>query len=472
MPASSCFRRLPVAVIVALAASPAFAQAPVDSDRSREPVERLEQQRQVERARDSAIDLDSFGIGPPVSYEQVLAEPDNIDLNVRYALGQIRAGDVRGGAATLERVLLLDPDLPAIRVLYAILLFRLESLDEAERELLAVRELPMDESLRRQIADWLAQIDQKRRRTRFVATIALSGQYDWNRTAAPKSEIRLAADVPTQLSGSSVRRHDYGGTLLTSLSVDHDMGMQRRHLLVGSATYYQSEQFHLNTFDLSAYAMDGGVAFDMAGGTTVTPKMAWRHVWLEDHTYQQAIGPLLSVEHEVVPTLRLKADITAERQIYHNIPSSQTLAERTGRMYRAEPAVTWIVTPEHRIEPGLGFERTVAADGYNSYTRAGLTLGHTWILGDGGFLLSVLSLTQDEYDSPDPSISETTRRDAQWRARFTYGLPLGVLFRNDQAAEGPTLLVGFEAFRQVSTVTNYTYDNYRLTLGLTRRWEF
>ncbi|MBM3559334.1 MAG: DUF2860 domain-containing protein [Alphaproteobacteria bacterium] len=218
--------------------------------------------------------------------------------------------------------------------------------------------------------------------------------------------------------------------------------------------------------------MDGGVALDMAGGTTVTPKAAWRHVWLEDHTYQQAVSPLLTIEHELVPTLRLKGDLAAERQIYHNIPSSQTLTERTGRLYRVEPSLTWIVSPEHRLEPSLTVERTVAATGFNSSLRAGATLSHTWLTHDGGFLLTALSLTQDEYDSEDPSISTTTRRDAQWRARFTYGLPLGVLFQNDQAAEGPTLLLGFEAFRQVSTVTNYTYDNYRLTLGLSKRWEF
>ena len=44
---------------------------------------------------------------------------------------QIRRGDVRGAGATLERILLMRPDLPRIRLLYAIVLYRLDNLDEA-----------------------------------------------------------------------------------------------------------------------------------------------------------------------------------------------------------------------------------------------------------------------------------------------------------------------------------------------------
>ena len=73
--------------------------------------------------------------GEDVTFEQVLADPDNIDLNFRYAETQIRKGDVRGASATLERILLIEPDLPRVRLLYAIVQFRLENLAEAEREL-------------------------------------------------------------------------------------------------------------------------------------------------------------------------------------------------------------------------------------------------------------------------------------------------------------------------------------------------
>ena len=68
-----------------------------------------------------------------ISYADVLKDPDNVDLNFRYAKAQLERGDVRGAAGTLERILLVTPDLPSVRMVYAIVLFRLDSMDEAER---------------------------------------------------------------------------------------------------------------------------------------------------------------------------------------------------------------------------------------------------------------------------------------------------------------------------------------------------
>lgn len=52
----------------------------------------------------------------------VLKDPGTLDLACRYAQTQIRKGDLLGASPTLERILLVRPDLPRVRVLYAVVL--------------------------------------------------------------------------------------------------------------------------------------------------------------------------------------------------------------------------------------------------------------------------------------------------------------------------------------------------------------
>ena len=128
--------------------------------------------RDVDRARETellqlrSVDLGALDDGVDVTYAEVLGNPDNIELNVRFALTQIRQGNVRGAGATLERILLIAPNIAEIRILYAVVLFRLDNLDEAEREMKMVLELPLSPELRGQIDDYLAQIETRRKRTR------------------------------------------------------------------------------------------------------------------------------------------------------------------------------------------------------------------------------------------------------------------------------------------------------------------
>ncbi len=138
--------------------------------------------------------------GGDVAYTDVLRDPDNIDLNFRFAQTQIRQGNIRGASATLERILLLDPTRPDVRLLYAVVLFRLDNLTDAERELRAVRDLPMKPELRSEVDSLLDQIDQRRRRLRAELLVNMGIQYDWNGNSAQYSNTRLFSDTPVSLS--------------------------------------------------------------------------------------------------------------------------------------------------------------------------------------------------------------------------------------------------------------------------------
>src|SRR5262249_26962011 len=149
------------------------------------------------------------------------------------ALTQIRQGDLLGALSTLERILLKNPNIPRVRLIYAIVLYRLNAVAEAERELDNVLKLRMDDGLRRELEYYRGQIAREKQATKFTAILRFGWNYDSNRNAAPITRgivssgafVPLPGETPTH-SLESVAR----------LEVEHDLGFQRRHRLIGSVS--------------------------------------------------------------------------------------------------------------------------------------------------------------------------------------------------------------------------------------------
>lgn len=138
---------------------------------------------------------------------------------------------------------------------------------------------------------------------------------------------------------------------------------------------------------------------------------------------------------------------------------------------------SWIINPQHRLTLEAGALRKSANQDYESYSGPTGSLVHTWLFGQGIFLVSTLAGEMNFYDDPEEIISVRERRDRIGRARTTFGVPVGVFIENDAVAQSPaikdlTAFVSLEGIRARSTITNYSYDTYRVTLGFTKRWDF
>ncbi|TPW17023.1 MAG: hypothetical protein FD126_3744 [Elusimicrobia bacterium] len=120
---------------------------------------------------------------------------------------------------------------------------------------------------------------------------------------------------------------------------------------------------------------------------------------------------------------------------------------------------------------GASYTRTEkdARKRYNAYSRDALGLDHAWLLGRGRFLLSALTVNLDRYEHPDDAISLKTRRDDTFRARMTFGTPLGFI-------AGPLndllFTAGYEYFHSLSTLETYRYDNGKASMMLSYKWGY
>ena len=209
-----------------------------------------------------------------VSYADVLKDPDNVDLNFRYAKSQIANGNVRGAAGILERILLVTPDLPQIRLTYAIVLYRLDSIDEAEREFNKLTKLNMTDSLRAEIDRFLAAIKHRRQRTKYRVQVSTGVKRDSNVNAAPRGGTILAAGLEFIPIGRAQEQPDFALLGIVVGEVRHDLGRQSRDELFALANYYHNEQFAIDTQDLHS------------GGFTIGAKLPFENfLFTPKYTY-------------------------------------------------------------------------------------------------------------------------------------------------------------------------------------------
>lgn len=215
-----------VAVILAATVAP-LAAGMAQTQPGFDETEAARQKRLLEeQERAGAASQEVLPAADDISYADVLKDPDNIDLNFRYAKAQVARGNVRGAASTLERILLVTPDLPQVRLMYAIVLYRLDNIDEAEREFNALKELKMAGSLEAEIDRFLGAIKQRRQTTTARVQVSLGVKRDSNVNAGSRSGQALAAGLQFAPLGRAQKQDDFAAIGVVTADVTQDLGHQ------------------------------------------------------------------------------------------------------------------------------------------------------------------------------------------------------------------------------------------------------
>ena len=108
-----------------------------------------------------------------ITFEDVFANPDDKQLNIDYARQEAAAGNLLASAATLERLLLNDPNWDEARLFYAAVLYRLGDYQGAEREVRILEARPLSPNLQAQLQSFKERIRQKQSRSALSGSIGI-----------------------------------------------------------------------------------------------------------------------------------------------------------------------------------------------------------------------------------------------------------------------------------------------------------
>jgi len=138
-------------------------------------------------------------------FQKVLKQPNDLQTNLLFARRAFELGDFEASAATLERLLIANPERPIIRIELAALYFRLGAAERAGAYLLqALESTGLPAGARKKGEDLLADIRAAERKGSVFASIGLSVIHQSNAVARP--EIDDLLEIEEQRSNS---RDDY-----------------------------------------------------------------------------------------------------------------------------------------------------------------------------------------------------------------------------------------------------------------------
>ncbi len=425
--------------------------------------------------------------GDEITYADILANPDDIVLNFRWAKAQLARGEVRSASATLERILVLDPDLAPVRLYYAIVLYRLDSLDEARVQFDRLLQMNISPEVEANISQYINAIERRRKRLSQSLTLTLGSQIDSNRNAAPNDKTKLLTGTRTDVTESADKpKNDiaYIGALRYDLS--YDLGYQEGHEIFASVTGYGSDQVQLDTLDLGSFSAEIGGRI-RGGYWMITPTLNQTAQSLSREKYLTARTVRLRGDWNIRPFFNLNGDVSYSDERYQNTTESSALRLHSGQRYGARIGGNYSWSPNHRTAMNLSTGKKEAARNYYSYDSLGGEITHSYLLGGGNYISGSIRYNVDQYREADfltTGNSPQRRTDRSTRLRLTYGAPLAAILPSDLFGDSETAKkisaflapiswsVTGEYLNTESNIPNYEYHNARAQVLLTRRWEF
>lgn len=460
---------LAVAAIVLAAASAGAQTAPIDPDsRAKQDVQTIP----GATAAPTESILDS--LSGEVTFEQVLKDPDNAELNFRFARQQIRRGDLLGASSTLERVLARQPDLHRVRLLYAIVLFRMQSREEALIEFKRLESAPLGASDKAEVQRYVAELERAFQATRFTASLTLGPQYDTNRNSV--SEARLVQSFLGTAKNPKVANAELGFLAVGTLGVRHDLGSQDGHEAIADILVYSAMNSEEQQLDALAFQGSAGVRY-RTDWLDIVPQVKALQVHLDSASFLTSYGLEIALEREFTPRLSSFFKAYGGQEDFHNTGQSPTNDFKSGPRYSGEIGGRWAPFSRLLLNTSIQGATKIGKKRFERFDEWTFNLGATVPIGGGAIFGTSASHQIVDYKAADRFVSLNKERfDRVTRIRMMVGAPLGLIpgsgsFMPAQVRD--IRVTGLtEYVMNESNILQNDFRNLRAQLLFTKRWEF
>ena len=434
-------------------------------------------------ARTAPVNAQQPGtIGDPshlITYQDILQAPDNLELNFNYARQEAAKGNLSGASTALERLLLLEPEWNTARLFYAIVLFRLDDLLAAERELLILSDRRLPEPQALEVQKYLKYIKRKRQRLHVKGFLGIGSRYDTNRNFATnldgESDPILVLGLPAITFIQPEDDFAYRG--FAGLNGRYKLNPLSRHALYFRTTGVYNEQDSVDEQSFSDVYGEIGLDLD-ARFLKVKPHIIGRTFAIDNEQYFTEAGGGVTLEKDITPRFNVGAFGVALYQDFNSIGVAAAGDQRTGNRLQAGASANYALNARNRIGGRFLYDEKAADFDAFAYWNARIELDYLFLLGKGAFLQLQGSTSWAEFDAPDPIFSPTiSRRDRRYVSRLSVGSPItsiggAVGLELPDALSDLTLQIAADYRRQDSNIGNFSYDNVGAEANLVWNFEF
>ena len=219
--------------------------------------------------------------------DAVFENPTDLEINFKLLEEQTRVGDLRGAAATLDRILLLDPDSKLARVLLAEVQFNLGNLATAETALISLRDdetTPPD--MLERVEKNLNAIRDAQSPWRYSASFSVARGSAENPRGASASDTILLTDI--EVTNDTLDESEAYGEATLVGQVQYQLESQNPQVLKATAEMYHRDYLSYDAGDLSS--LQTMVEYQRLVEPTLTFGAKFNLVAISEETYSATQG--------------------------------------------------------------------------------------------------------------------------------------------------------------------------------------
>ena len=409
------------------------------------------------------------------AFQETLDKPGDLDVLFRYATLATQVGDLEGAISALERMLLINPDLPRVRLELGVLYYRLGSYEAARTYFDTALQSPsVPAEVRAKAEQYLTEIASKSRVSTFSGEVFLGWRYQSNANLGPATSRVLLFGQAANLNQAGLGTPDWGAVGSIQLRHTYDFGNQDKSQLETLFTAYGNRQFQLSAANVSLVNLTSGPRFQVLPGVvedfTLKPFVTGGYIWVADTPYYGSWGGGLESNALLANGLRNISIATFLRQNNQDTSYLPTNSQYRGNSMTLNTAFQYELTPIVMIfatGSAQRFDADIAP--WQSYNLFGVGGGMAFRFPDPLFksgLPWTINLSVSEqwwtYDQPDPVVDPNTFR---YQNDTILNIVLTVPF-DDRT----TFSLSGGRFVRAATVPNYEFTNNSFMFGVS--WRF
>ena len=209
----------------------------------------------------------AFSSEKNITYMQILQNPNDLDLNIKYAQQQGKMGNFKQTISTLERLNMLYPDSVEIKLYLLSILVQVDSPEKANT---IIEEMKLRRDLSSEDLETLQEIEEElrdREPSLWNLTADLSFGALYNDNVNSVSKLRLKSESDTIVGFNSAK---YDRTLSGGLGVSATRPIGEESSLLINLSHSSSEQYQETDDDYQSYGFT--FALDtVLGGQSLSP---------------------------------------------------------------------------------------------------------------------------------------------------------------------------------------------------------
>jgi tetratricopeptide (TPR) repeat protein len=365
----------------------------------------------------------------------VLAQPNNLNNTIQYAVTAASQGDIESAISAYEQLRFYNPMLAATRFQLAVLYYQLGSCDQARGYLQTALQMPdVTPELRQKIEDLLELVDKKLRPDQISGFAQTGLRYQTNASLGAGAQTVLASGAT--LNSNFVARPDWNWFGTVGVNYVHDFETQTGETFEASVLAYDAQQFTLHQFDIGLLELRAGPRFALSpgniNGLTVKPYVVATGALLADAPYMGGIGGGLTL-HATVANVSLDPYAEVVRQSFRNSSFYPLASGLSGTLSTVGLQASGPIAAGLAWQSRFAYARASDQFAFDSYRSYAFDVWLPWTFawptpwaGNARWtLIPTAGMTTWRYDAPDPFVAPfTTANTTEWRVGLGLEVPI------------------------------------------------